>query len=577
MQLLSSLSLSFLLCLGMVAAQTLQWRLVSVPSDSSPPPRSNFGMDYDLARNRLITFGGQNGGLFNDTWAFDLDTSAWSQVITVGSPEPRHSFITGIDRAGDRMLVTVGQGSNGFFGDVWSLDLLTNTWSEVSTTGTPPVPRYAPAGGIFPGGTQMIVSHGFEKTRFDNSFAFDLNTAEWREVTPSGKDSAIPYARCLVGSTMIADGEAVMFGGCGSGGFGPCPGFDTWHLRTSPGSPDKTGLWTQMSSSPAARNRGTLAFMPNINNVVMFGGGRVSTYGGDADGLVNLLDPESGLWTRVFPASVNSQVPTNQGGVMSFADTEQCAYLVTDSMNVWSLCGTSTDGLTVQEGDSFVDWRLVHGILMMLAWGILIPIGVTCAMYRGMFGGSIIWLTIHQACNTSAWLLTIAGFAIALILNSTAKFKSTHSFIGIAIFALVALQPLNGWLRPHLPDAGENKSKKRIAWEIIHKWNGRILFLLGIVNPFLGLYFIGGRSVLTFSFIMYSIWVGLLAIFWLIMPIYLWRTKKTTQESQSILRNAPMPSLSGRPSKTTSARSMEMPEQYSPECRRPVLVEAADV
>ncbi|KNC76186.1 hypothetical protein SARC_11303 [Sphaeroforma arctica JP610] len=571
---------------GFSAAQQLQWTLVSPGNIAGAPVgRANFGIDYDLARNRLVMFGGAAGGARDDTWAYNLDTNTWEPIVTATAPEPRHSFISGIDRINDRMLVTVGQGNSGFFNDVWALDLTAQTWQEVNTTGTPPFRRYAPAGGIFRGGSQMVVSHGFEAERFDDSFTFDLDTSEWREVTPAGKDSAIPSARCLVGSTMVEDGQTVMFGGCSSGGYGGtgCPGFDTWHMRTNPATPDKTGQWTQLSSSPATRNRGTLGYMSNINSVVMWGGQSAAPYGRDPDGLVNVLDLDSGLWTRVFPivdtATGLSPISTNALGVMTFVDNSpDCVYLLTSGMDVWTMCGTTTAGLTTIDADTFFDWRLVHGVLMMLAWGILIPVGVTCAMYRGMFGGSQVWFTIHYLCNTCAWILTIAGFGIALVLNSAAKFLSVHSYIGLVILVLVALQPLNGWLRPHLVE-GVKKSKRRVAWEIVHKWNGRILFLLGIVNPFLGLYYIGNRSVITFSFILYATWICLLTVFWIAMPIYLWKFGSPKDKNSKFGTS----SIPARSSNTPSIKSIAEPTipmpsgLYSPQSRRPTLVDSADV
>ncbi len=47
----------------------------------------------------------------------------------------------------------------------------------------------------------------------------------WAETTPSG---VLPHERCLLGGAITRAGTFAMFGGCGSGGYGPCPASDAW-------------------------------------------------------------------------------------------------------------------------------------------------------------------------------------------------------------------------------------------------------------------------------------------------------------------------------------------------------------
>lgn len=72
----------------------------------------------------------------------------------------------------------------------------------------------------------MRVSHGFSTTRYDNTFIFDLVSSRWIDVTPLLESAPKPNARCLHAAipakAMMGD-SLFLFGGCGSGGFGPCP------------------------------------------------------------------------------------------------------------------------------------------------------------------------------------------------------------------------------------------------------------------------------------------------------------------------------------------------------------------
>lgn len=81
----------------------------------------------------------------------------------------------------DRWLIATGQQGENFYNDVWAFDLKNYTWSMLETTGPSPPPRYGATGGIYPGSDVFWVTHGFAHRRFDDTWALDLNTLEWKE------------------------------------------------------------------------------------------------------------------------------------------------------------------------------------------------------------------------------------------------------------------------------------------------------------------------------------------------------------------------------------------------------------
>jgi Eukaryotic cytochrome b561 len=171
---------------------------------------------------------------------------------------------------------------------------------------------------------------------------------------------------------------------------------------------------------------------------------------------------------------------------------------------------------------------MVHGILLFIAWSILVPMAVGTALLRNFLPlPKGMWFQIHRILNSIAVLCTIVGFAIAVHninkeQGSSAKHFSTykHHTIGLVIFIFAMVQALTGIFRPHLPKPVEatptehdtedgtpkmkesselpKKSTSRIAFEIQHRLMGTVAMIMGWFNvdSGIGLYSLrfGGRD-----------------------------------------------------------------------------------
>lgn len=286
------------------------WQAV-VQQPAPPPARRDPALVFDRARGRLILFGGLGqGGDLDTTWAFDLASSTWSELAIAPAtrPQPRHSMVAGLDAERDRVLVSTGQGTM-FYDDIWSLDLITDTWSEVNAAGGPPARRYGSAGGAlnFAGQASpsaLYLSHGFTFAgRFDDAWAFDMATDTWRDASPAGPT---PIPRCLHAATMIAAGRMVLFGGCGSPA--GCPLDDIWLFDES------AGTWTDLSTAggPSARTFPALAATADGTAVLLFGG--------DGSGVRNDLwrfDVSAPSWQLLTPTN---PPPARDGHAMVWVD-----------------------------------------------------------------------------------------------------------------------------------------------------------------------------------------------------------------------------------------------------------------
>ncbi len=129
------------------------WRQIT-EAGVGPGGRNRQMTVYDSTRHRMILFGGRyragdSGAytLYDDVWALDLATETWSEVATTGiGPSGRVNGAMVYDASGDRLLLFGGnQEPSGMsydaLNDLWELDLATGAWKVLQTTGATPGPR----------------------------------------------------------------------------------------------------------------------------------------------------------------------------------------------------------------------------------------------------------------------------------------------------------------------------------------------------------------------------------------------------------------------------------------------------
>ncbi|CAG8971654.1 hypothetical protein HYALB_00003122 [Hymenoscyphus albidus] len=125
------------------------------------------------------------------------------------------------------------------------------------------------------------------------------------------------------------------------------------------------------------------------------------------------------------------------------------------------------------------DRQKAHGILMGVAVVILFPLG---AIFMRL--GVNPW--IHAGIQLVSYTLMIAGMAIGIIFVNDVPFltfKVTHFAFGLAIVALLFLQPFFGLAHHFL----YVRRQSRTPISYVHIWYGRALMLLAVINGGLGL------------------------------------------------------------------------------------------
>src|SRR3989304_2582835 len=73
------------------------------PQEPGPPGRWRHAIAYDAESDRVILFGGDTGVPDGETWSYDLDRNAWSDMDPVTSPSPRWGPGVACDSQSDRI------------------------------------------------------------------------------------------------------------------------------------------------------------------------------------------------------------------------------------------------------------------------------------------------------------------------------------------------------------------------------------------------------------------------------------------------------------------------------------------
>jgi hypothetical protein len=185
-----------------------EWRSIRGPG---PPPRWGHVMELDAKRERILVFGGvdQNVGAFNDLWSFSLTTETWEKLTTTNTPFQRWGSAGVIDVARDRLVVVDGSSTTAATNEVWALDLATLTWSPLPTGPSPRVDHAAATDGAsawFAGGDPL--NRPFVDVLGD-LWHLDLVSNTWEQLPPGPTP---PVPRGNSGLAQIGD-DLVYIGG----------------------------------------------------------------------------------------------------------------------------------------------------------------------------------------------------------------------------------------------------------------------------------------------------------------------------------------------------------------------------
>lgn len=118
-------------------------------------------------------------------------------------------------------------------------------------------------------------------------------------------------------------------------------------------------------------------------------------------------------------------------------------------------------------------FELVHGGLMFIGLGLLLPLGAMFAnsQKQNYYAGR--WLVIHKRLQYAAYILGVVGIALAFYFTEAAggpHLTSLHGAAGIGIFGLLTIQIVIAATRPK--SSASNEGGDSEAWRYWHVWVG---------------------------------------------------------------------------------------------------------
>jgi hypothetical protein len=176
-------------------------RWQSITATGAPPGRAAPVAVWDAMKGRVVVFGGDLSTSFDpifghqstgETWQLApgaMGTAAWSQVTTRGmAPSPRYLAAAALDSKRNRMLVFGGVDEMGtFYADTWALDLANDTWSELDA-GSGPDGRLGAAAAYDEAGDRLIVFGGHDTVglsgngdNLNDTWAYSFAGSSWTQ------------------------------------------------------------------------------------------------------------------------------------------------------------------------------------------------------------------------------------------------------------------------------------------------------------------------------------------------------------------------------------------------------------
>ena len=185
---------------------TNSWTNMNPATSPDPRPFaiSDHAMAYDAQSDRVILFGGFSGTRSNpihydDTWAYDFNTNTWTNMNPTSSPTTRHAHRMVYDAQSDRIILFGGIkdafdfSNQNYYDETWAYDFDTNAWTQQS-----PSPKPLPGGCFvlaYDAESGRVILFGGERgpTLYDDTWAYDFNTNAWTIMNPATRPSVQLY------------------------------------------------------------------------------------------------------------------------------------------------------------------------------------------------------------------------------------------------------------------------------------------------------------------------------------------------------------------------------------------------
>ncbi len=460
------------------------------PVGDAPSPRENGCMSHfgDVA----VLFGGRSGDtVFDATWMLFSSNNSWARV---NSPAPAPRFAA-VCAALNRELALVGGRSLSHvmdFSVVWRFDVDEKKWFTVVADRPELVTRAWAAGGAVNGG--MLITHGLGVRGYhSDAVVVRLDGGFANVTTIVGLSSGVfEYGRpayvMAAASAAISD-RLMIFGGCTV--HGRCPSELSWFLNAT------VGRWRIAPSALTPQFGACMARVPGADVLVLLGGRVISKQTlnrANVTGVSFYRQSTRNWYHHVTKRDAN--VMTNRAGanlvaldnplrfIMLGGRGTRGALQLVKTTNAFTFDAREVVEQNVARPVPYVSVLDVHGLLMFGAFGVGFPTGLYIARGFRFFTRRHYWFALHYGMQSFSFMLTKFGGVAIVSTVGVGGWSHAHGVMGVIVLSVVPLQIVFTLpcVKPRV-----TSGRKRAVWEVAHRWTGRAVVMMGIVNCTLGM------------------------------------------------------------------------------------------
>lgn len=409
----------------------------------SPPAADAVQMVYDSHSDRIILFGGYTSNAYttsNQTWAYDYNSNTWTNRNPAPGPSGRGGFSMAYDSAADRVILFGGSTSmyDWAYNDTWAYDYETNAWTN-RTPAVAPSPRDV-AGMAYDSSAGQVILVGGSKsdwTKTNETWAYDYSANNWTLLHPATRPASRWYSYIAYDSQS---GRSILFGGLTD----VDASNETWSYRLSPGAPSPPSRFASSAGDGSVQ----LTWQPPLDDggaqVTHY-----SVYRGTTPAAVGLLAEVGNVLAYMDASATNGvtyyyQVTASntfgegaRAGEISASpttlpDTTPPVLTIAEPANnsvyghlAWTIAGTASDDVAVAKVEVSVDgttWITATGTTSWSVTVTLVPGGNTIYVRATDTAGNTVLHTIHvevdvpPASGVPLWVWPLAGVGIAGVL-----------------------------------------------------------------------------------------------------------------------------------------------------------------
>ena len=238
----------FMLPIGSASAAALWKKLPATglaPQNRSSPATGTIGNDVYTFGGLFDNFAAFQNTFYNDLFKFDTTTNTWTELTPTG-PLPDARTFAASTALGSELFVYGGSSYDPSFfpftvyDDLWAYDSVTNEWREIVAAGPSPGQR---------NGAILVADECNDKLYlygglngffqfFSDVWEFDVLTETWTELVPAS-GSPVPPPRDIANAGKTAlNGKIVIYGGEGAAALGFPTLEDVWEFDIA------TQTWT---------------------------------------------------------------------------------------------------------------------------------------------------------------------------------------------------------------------------------------------------------------------------------------------------------------------------------------------